>query len=439
MLERDAVKALFDKVLSLTAFPEAFVSLSGMNEALSRYGVNAMVQNVDRKKEVLSLRVTRETRSGSASTTDFSDASLARLVERAERLADWNKPDPEHQPPLGPQDYLGVDGYVPETAACPPAERARLVGVITRFCQSQNAEAAGTCYTGERLLAVGNSAGLFGYHRWTTAGLTATVRTGGGAGSSRSLIEDVRDHRSLDAEGMARRTLARARFSENPRSLEPGEYPILLEPQGVAMFMMWLAGSLDARAADEGRSAFADRANGGNRCGQKLLHDSVTLKSSPAHPGILGCPFHGDGRPVAETAWVENGVLRNLSYSRFWAAKQGKPALGPASSSLLLCGGSGSPDDLLRGMKKGLLVTTLWYVRSVDPNQILVTGLTRDGVFWVEDGEIAYPVKNFRFNDSPLRLFSRVEAMSQPQPMYGHQAPALRASAFGFTSISDAV
>ena len=161
--------------------------------------------------------------------------------------------------------------------------------------------------------------------------------------------------------------------------------------------------------------------------------------SAPGHAQILGCPFHGDGRPVGDTVWVEKGVLSNLFYSRFWAKKQGKPALGPAGASLLLPGGAGSVDDLLSGMQEGLLLTTLWYIRSVDPNQILVTGLTRDGVFWIENGEIAYPVKNFRFNDSPLRLFSRVEAMSAPQPMYGHLAPAIRASAFGFTSISDAI
>ncbi|MBE7559281.1 TldD/PmbA family protein [bacterium] len=385
------------------------------------------------------MTVTKDTKSGSASTTDFRPESLRELARRAEKLAEWNKPDPEHQPPLGPQEYAAIDGYVPETAACPPAERAKLVGVITRYCESEGAEAAGTCYTGERLMAVGDSAGLFGYHRWTTAGLTCTVRTSGGAGSSRSLVEDVRDHRRLDAEAMVRRTHARARLSEHPRTLEAREYPILLEPQGVAMFMLWLAGSLDARAADEGRSAFSNRAEGGNLCGKKIVGERVTLASSPSHPQILGCPFHGDGRPVGETTWVENGVLKNLYYSRYWAQKQGKPALGPAGASLVLSGGAGSVDDLLCEMKEGLLVTTLWYIRSVDPNQILVTGLTRDGVFWVENGEIAYPVKNFRFNDSPLRLFSRVEAMSDPVPMYGHLAPAMRASAFGFTSVSDAI
>ena len=438
LFDQNEIRRIFEKVQNSVTFPESFVSMSGMAEALSRFGRNAMVQNVDRRKTALTLTVTRDTRSGTVSTTDLSDESLVTLGERAQKLAEWNKPDPEHQPPLGPQKYAEIDAYIGSTAQCTPDERARMVGVITKMSEAEGGEAAGTCTTGEHFLAVGDSAGLFGYHRWTTSGLTCTVRTGGGAGSSKSLVEDVRDHRTLDPEAMVRRTLHRAKLSENPREIEAKEYPILLEPQGVAMFAFWLLGGLDARAADEGRSAFANRDKGGNRCGEKIAADSVSFTSRPTHPEVRGCPFHDDGRPVGETPWVENGVLRNLSYSRYWAAQKNAQPLAPASS-VVMSGNGGTPDDLLKGMKEGLLITTLWYIRSVDPNQILVTGLTRDGVYWVKDGEIAYPVKNFRFNDSPLRLFNRVEALSSPQPMYGHLVPALRVSAFGFTSISDAV
>lgn len=279
LLEQNEVRRLFEKVQNQVTLPEAFTRLSGMAEALSRFGRNAMVQNVDRRKTTLTLTVTRDTRSGTASTTDFSDESLARLVQRAEKLAEWNKPDPEHQPPLGPQKYADIPAWFEETARLSPDARAQMIAVITRLCEADNAEAAGTCSSGERMLAVGNNAGLFGYHRWTTAGLSCTVRTGGGAGSSKSLVEDVRDHHVLNPEAMARRTLARAKLSENPREIEPKEYPILLEPQGVAIFTWWLLGNLDARAADEGRSPFSRHNGGGNRCGDKIAADSVTLAS----------------------------------------------------------------------------------------------------------------------------------------------------------------
>jgi predicted Zn-dependent protease len=440
MLNQDQAKKLCDKVIDLTTYPGAFVSLSGMNESLSRYGINSMVQNVDRMKITLNVKVTKDAQSGTVSTTDLSDESIKNAVAQAETLAKFNRPDPEHQPPLGPQTYQKVDAYIDSTANCAPDERAKMVSVITGLCEASGAVSAGTCTTGQRFEAVADSAGLFGFHRWTTAGLTCTVRTADGTGSSRSLMDDVRDHTAIDPEALGRRTLKRATLSCNARELKPGAYPTLLEPQAAAMLVRsWILGNMDARAADEGRSPYSNRKDGGNRCGEKLLDSRLTFSSQPNHPNVLGCPFHGNGLPVDDTAWIKDGVLENLPYSRFWAKEKGKTATGPAHASASVSGETGTPGELLKKMKEGLLVTTLWYIRSVDPNEMLVTGLTRDGIFWVEDGEIAYPVKNFRFNDSPLRVFNDIGAMSAPQSIYGASIPAVLANSFKFTSISDAV
>jgi predicted Zn-dependent protease len=218
--------------------------------------------------------------------------------------------------------------------------------------------------------------------------------------------------------------------SRNPGAIDPGHYTAVLEPQAVGDLIPLLAGALDARSADEGRSAFS-KPGGGTRIGERVADARVTLYSDPADDALLGQPFDFEGLPVGRTVWIEKGVLRNLAYSRFWAQKQGKaPTGGAAVGGLALTGGSRSTEELIAGCERGILVTHFFYVRSLDPRTVLYTGLTRDGTFLIENGTIARALKNFRWNESPLLMLNRLEDIGRSEPTAaGRLMPARCASA----------
>jgi predicted Zn-dependent protease len=216
-----------------------------------------------------------------------------------------------------------------------------------------------------------------------------------------------------------------------------------MEPQAVGDLVQLMGFALNARNADEGRSAFAKQ-GGGNKIGEKIVDSRVTIFSDPQDPQLLSQPYDGQGMPLSRQVWIENGVLKQLFYTRFWAQKQGKPPTG-FPSSIKLVGGTASMDDMIKSTARGVLLTRLWYLRPVDPRTILFTGLTRDGTFLIENGKITKAIKNFRFNESPLFLLGNLEEMGRAVRIGGTEQggpvvmPAIKAKDFNFTSLSDAV
>jgi predicted Zn-dependent protease len=303
-------------------------------------------------------------------------------------------------------------------------------------------KAAGFIIVNANSTALGNNKGLFAYSRGTTANYTLTVRTDDGTGSGWAGAEHP-DWTKLDFGALSAHAINKARLSRNPVAIEPGRYTVILEPQAVGDLVQLMAFAMNSRNADEGRSAFAKQ-GGGNKIGEKIVDARVTLMSDPQDPQILAQPFDGQGLPLQRQVWVENGVLKQLFYTRFWAQKQGKQPTG-FPSSLKMQGGTTSMDDMIKSTPRGILVTRLWYLRQVDPRTILYTGLTRDGTFLIENGKISKAIKNFRFNDSPLFLLNNVEAISPAVRIGGTEAggavvmPAVKAKDFNFTSLSDAV
>jgi predicted Zn-dependent protease len=246
----------------------------------------------------------------------------------------------------------------------------------------------------------------------------------------------------IDAGALAKTAIEKGTASAKPRPLEPGHYTVVFEPAAVAELLTFLVNALDARRADEGRSFFA-KAGGGNRLGEKMLADAVTLESNPFDPETAGAPFDGDGLPLAPTKWFDRGTLSALRYSRYWAAQKGVKPTGFHATVKLWGGTAARQEDLYTGVKKGLLVTRFWYTRWLDPKAMLITGLTRDGVFLIEDGKVTAPVQNFRFNESPINMLKNVDAMTQRTwRMPGNgiwRVPALRTNDFNMASVSAAV
>jgi predicted Zn-dependent protease len=224
--------------------------------------------------------------------------------------------------------------------------------------------------------------------------------------------------------------------------VEPGRYTVIFEPQASSDFLGAIRGVLGARQADEGRSAMS-KPGGGTKLGERILDSRVSLVSDPSDAQVLGAPFDGDGLPLRREVWIENGVLKQLSYDRVWAQRQNQRPTGGGGGfgggGTKMLGGDSSVDAMIRGTERGVLVTRLWYLRPIDQRTLMYTGLTRDGTFLVENGRISRSIKNFRFNDSPLIMLNKVDAIGPSVRTSGGVFPAIKARDFSFTSLSDAV
>jgi predicted Zn-dependent protease len=296
-------------------------------------------------------------------------------------------------------------------------------------------------------VAVATSNGLFAYHRTTDGELSMTVRTPDGTGSGWA-SGGARDWGAVDPSAIGRAAARKAVASRNPQPIEPRPYTAVLEPQATNDLIPLLANSFNARTADEGRSVFS-KASGGSRLGEQVCDRRVSLITDPEDPALLGMPFDVEGLPIRRTVWIDNGVLRSLAYSRFWAQKQGAAPTGSqiysqasafSGGGLKLTGGTKSTDQLIAECERGVLVTHFFYIRSLDTRTVLYTGLTRDGAFLIEKGKVTQPVKNLRWNESPLLMLNRLEDIGRPEAVAaGRLMPALRIRDFNFTSLSDAV
>jgi predicted Zn-dependent protease len=443
IMSREQAEEIVQKVVKFSKADDIGVNLFSGYQTDVRFAANQMSTSGAVMVGGIGVQSTIGKKHAVATTNDLSDESLRAVVEKSEALAKLSPDDPEVMPPLGPQTYLPVNGYFDSTANLTPEARAR--AALTALEPARKAgdlKAAGFIIVNAGSNALGNGKGLFAYNRSTNANYTLTVRTDDGTGSGWVGAEHP-DWNQLDFAALSNQAIEKARLSRNPVAIEPGKYTVILEPQAVGDLVQLMGGSLAARAADEGRSAFTKQ-GGGNKIGEKIVDERVTIFSDPQDPQLLGQPFDGQGLPLSRQVWVENGTLKQLFYSRFWAQKQGKtPTGGP--SSIKMNGGTTSIDDMIKSTPRGILVTRLWYLRQVDPRTILYTGLTRDGTFLIENGKISKAIKNFRFNESPLFLLNNVEALGPSVRIGGTEQggpivmPAIKAREFNFTSLSDAV
>jgi predicted Zn-dependent protease len=443
VMTREQAQNLVEKVVKMSKADAIQVNVGGGYAANIRFADNRISTAGGVTTANLNVQSSFGPKHAVVATNDFTDAGLERAVRESEALAKLAPNDPESMPPLGPQQYEPVRSYFESTANLGPEGRAEAARVAIDSCKAAgDLKAAGFLQTGIGAGAVGNSAGLFAYQSGTSSNYTLTVRTNDGTGSGWAGA-DHPDWSQLDVKGVAQRAIEKARSSRNPVAIEPGRYTVILEPQAVGDLVQLLAFAFDARAADEGRSAFSKQ-GGGTKIGEKIVDERVTLLSDPGDPQLLSNTFDGQGLPAHRVAWIENGVLKHLTYGRFWAQKKGQqPDAG--TNAVKLAGGTQSSEELIASTPRGVLVTRLYYLRPVDPRTVLYTGLTRDGTFLIENGKISKAIKNFRFNESPLFMLNNLDAIGRAVRVAGTEAggdvvmPALKVRDFNFTSLSDAV
>jgi predicted Zn-dependent protease len=444
MLTREEAQALTRRVLSFSTADQTRVTVASERSGNTRFADGSITTSGGTTDTAVTVTVTFGRRRASSSTNVLDDASLKRTVDLASRLARLAPEDPELMPELGPQTYQAVEAFVEATADLDAEARADAIGRAVAAASSAGKDAgaiftAGYLEANVRAIAVATSNGLFAYHRSTDADFSVTARTPDRSGSGWA-HGGARDWTAVDPVAIGRVAAQKAVASRNPQEISPGLYTAVLEPQAVTDLIPLLGGALNARNADEGRSAFSTP-GGGTRIGEKVADERVTLYSDPADTNLRGQPFDGEGLPIRRMVWIEKGILRNLAYTRFWAEKQGKEPTGPPlAGGLALVGGSKSTEELIAGCARGILVTHFFYIRSLDPRTVLQTGLTRDGAFLIEAGRITKSLKNFRWNESPLLMLNRLEDIGRPEPTAaGRLMPALRVRDFNFTSLSDAV
>lgn len=441
ILQEKDIKGLLENIIAQNPGKELDVGISSSETGSTRFANNAITTNGVYNTLNLYVAVTKGKKRGIALVNELNRDKINEAVSRADALADVAPENPELMPSLGPQIYPKIPPvYFQKTADFSPGQRADAIIAAIEKAKKQNIMAAGFFETGSSASGSLNSKGLYYYLTSSRAYYSNTIRSEGGSGWASADDENVE---RVSTEELSDRAIQKALDSRDAKPLAPGKYTVILEPAAAADMVWFLLYNFTAREADEGRS-FLSLAEGKNRLGEKLVSSKIIIFSDPTSPEIPAFPIGEGGLPQKKTFWIEKGVVKNLVYTRFWAEKMGKKPV-PFPPNVIMEGENHTLEELITSTKKGVLVSRFWYIRDLNPMILLLTGLTRDGTFLIENGKVSHPVNNFRFNESPVNVLKNVEMMSRPMRVVGGEVgqsaflPALKVRNFNFSSISDAV
>jgi predicted Zn-dependent protease len=447
MFSQQQVKDIIDQVISYSKLPGCQVDVQWTEDDFIRFARNGITTSGYRVTQQISISsTTADKRSGNAGVSELTPEALRAGVKQAEDLALISRPNPEDMPALPAQNYPHLNNFDADTAAARgdvliPQVQAVLAGAVKNKLVT-----AGFIQRSANAVGVGNKAGLFGYHTYTDSSLTHTMRNPEGSSSGWATQSSVMV-KDLNGAEQAAVSIKKCLGGINRRKLDPGKYTVIMEPAAVADLIGWLGFAFGARDAEQGQSFLSKPGQDSNATatllGEKMFPEIITLRSDPFHPKLASTPWGPSLLPNEKISWIEKGIVKNLFYDRFWASKAGKKPT-PFPANLVLEGQNNTLDDLIKSVDRGLLVTRLWYIRVVQPKTWQLTGLTRDGVFLIENGKVTDPVTNFRWNQSPAEVLQRTTKLTQPMRVTNDEtgsnmAPALITTDFNFTSVSDAV
>ena len=442
MLDRDEALKACEAVLEhakAAGAGDAVVSVENTSESHARFAGNRITTSGSARNLDVTATVWVGRRRGAASGSDATGPALKQLAEEAVQIARVSPVHREYVPSVGPLTYGEDRGYATATAEIDLDARAKVLGAALDACRAANVTGAGFHSASTTAAATGTANGNRRYFRSTNADFSMTARSADGTGSG-YFSADHFDLARLDAAHVVEQAVSKAVRSRDPKAMEPGVYPVILEPQAAAD----LIGSMrnfDARTADEGRSAFSGK-DGKTRVGEALFNERLNLYSDPAHPELPASPSTDEGIPASRLSLIRNGALENLTYSRYWAQETKRPpSPGPVNYILESSQATMPVEEMIRQTRRGLLISRFWYVRLIDPRSLMLTGLTRDGMWWIENGRISHPVRNLRFNQSVLAMLApqNVDAIGPSERKAPMMVPALKLAEFTFTSMSDAI
>lgn len=466
ILSKDEAKAILTKVLGFSKADGIEATLNGNDGGNIRYARNSVNTSGEDSNVSLAVQTYYGKKSGSATVNEFDDASLEKVVRRAEELANLAPENPELMEPVGAQTY-GPDPatFSDATNKITPDYRAKAAADSIGPAAAKDITAAGYLEDNRGFGAVMNSKGLFAYNKGTGVEFSVTMRTNDGTGSG-WVSRSFNDVSKLDTAEASRIAMDKALQSKNSKGIEPGKYTVILEPSAAASLIGLMLNGMNARTADEGRT-YLSKKGGGTKLGEKIVDERVNIYTDPWHTevpvaawaggggggggggGFFGGGGGGTGLPRKKMDLIRNGVVANLLYDRYWASQKNVEATA-FPGNRIMDGGTASIEDMIKDTKKGILVTRFWYIRPVDPQTLLFTGLTRDGTFFIENGAIKHPIKNFRFNESPIIMLNNLETLGKQTRVAGGEGgggggggslliPSMKIRDFTFTSLSDAV
>ena len=435
-------KKTIDAVLRLgkaRGADETEVQLDETIDALTRFANNAIHQNVAEHGVTVSVRTVVDGRTARATTNRLDEDSLRGAVESSLQLAHSQPKNPKLLPVPSKQRYRAVNRFTPATAALTPEARARAVKQACDLAIQNGQVAAGIFSAGQSQHLIGNSRALFAAYRQTEAEFSVTMQDESAASWAKANSGSVS---KIDPQSLAARASDKARMAKDPVELSPGRYTVILEPAAALDLVGFLFYDFAATALEDQRSCL------NKRMGKQLFGKNISIVDDVFHPQQMGAPFDGEGMPRQRVSLVEKGIPKNLVYSRASAQKARKiptghgfglpNEYGEAPMNLVFGGGDSSLEEMVAGTDRGLLVTRVWYIREVDPYEKIMTGMTRDGLFLVENGKVASAVRNFRFNQSLIELLQNVQEIAPSLRTTAEEAfemvvPAMKVNGFHFT------
>ncbi len=430
-------------IKKLSPGAEGHVSVDLGRTSQTRFAANEITTAGDVELARVSVTVARGKRHATAAHNRVEPEALSKLVKRATDMAQVAPEDPEWVGVLGPTPLRPASAsFDASTLELASASRAVAAKKAIATAEAKGVIAAGFYVAQGTTHALATTAGLTAAHPSTVARLTMTARSADGTGSGWAGTESVAA-RDIDAQSVASTAVDKAVRSQKPARLDPKPWKVVLDPACVVDLLHFFFEALDARRADEGRSFFSKR-GGGSRIGEKMFASGITLKCDPFDPATPASPFDDEGLAVEPVTYVEDGTLRTLVTSRYWAQKTGKKPSPHPTAVHWVGGEANGVDDLIAKVDRGLYITRFWYTRWLDPQTMTITGLTRDGVFLIERGAIKGPVNNFRFNESAAAVLARAKAWTKETariPSWGpvSRVPALLTEDFHMTSVSAAI
>ncbi|MFB0534561.1 MAG: TldD/PmbA family protein [Anaerolineae bacterium] len=445
MLGEEKIREITAKVLSLSQADQTEVLVFSDDSQLTRFANSYIHQNVAERDVHVRVRAVVGKRIGVASTNDLSRESLEKVGETALELARLQLENPDFISLPEPAPIPDVRAFSEATAGFTPEARARAVGGICQRAVGNDLVASGAFSTSVQEIAVANSLGVFAYFPTTLADLKTVIMGDDSSGYGASTAWDVEQ---IDAEAVGAEAVDKALQGHNPREIEPGRYTVILEEHATEDILEMLSYvGLGALAVQEGRSFMC------NRFGEQIVGSAISLWDDGLDPSGLPLPFDFEGVPKKRVPLIENGVAMNVVYDSYTAGKEGKastghglPApntFGPIPINMFMAPGQATLEEMVASTERGILVTRFWYTRPVHPKLAIITGMTRDGTFLIEKGEVAYPVKNLRFTQSYLDALSSVEMVGRTTKLVrsdfelnGNHVPALKVGEFEFTGVT---
>lgn len=441
LLGEGEVRRLLDSVLALSKADQTEVLFWGTDSALTRFANNVIHQNVAERQTGITVRAVLGKRIGVSSTNDLSANGLQKVVERAGLIARYQVENPDFVSLPGPANVRKVNALLPSTMDFGPEKRADVVEIVCQRAAERNVLAFGALQVTVSELAVANSLGVSTYQSQALADMNTVVMADTGSGYADFFSPDASE---IDGEALAREAIDKAIKSQNPVDLEPGEYPVLLEEYAVNDILDFLAYlGFSAMAVQEGRSFM------GGHLGQQIMDRQVSIWDDGLETGTPPTPFDFEGVPKHRVSFIDQGVAKEVCYDSYTAYREGKQSTGhalpppntygPLPMNMFMGTGAVNREDMLQGIDRGIWVTRFWYTRHLHPLTVTVTGMTRDGTFLIEDGEITRPIKNLRFTQSYIEALKEVESISKgtrlEQGMFAYnRVPAVRLPRWNFVS-----